>query len=111
MDILIKFGPENGIPANVNNFYLICYDGNAGDYVIKLKFSLNQIKTQNKYKDPTATQPLPLPFYNLSTMPKSQIAVNRMRALFSRPSDERFVINGHYMFNMGQTENPKIGTT
>jgi hypothetical protein len=94
----------------VKNLYLICYDGNAGDYVIKGSFTLNDMKIQNKYPDPVSTKAINVPFYNLSTISKSKIAVNRMRPLLSRPSDTRFVINGHYMFNMGQTENPKIGT-
>jgi hypothetical protein len=33
-----------------------------------------------------------------------------MRPLLSLPRDEKFVINGHYMFDMGASDNPKIGT-
>lgn len=101
VELLIKFGPENGIPSNIKNFYLICFDSNFGDYVIKYNFTLNQVIANNKYADPVKTKPLPVSFTDLSKIPKSQIALNRMRPLLSRPSDTRFLINGHYMFNMG----------
>lgn len=111
MDLLIKFGSENGIPLGVNNFYLICYDYNLKDYVIKHHFKLDRTVSNNKYPDPHLTKPLNVPFYNLANIPKSQVAVNRMRPLLSRPSDTRFLINGHYMYDMGETDNPQIGTT
>jgi FtsP/CotA-like multicopper oxidase with cupredoxin domain len=110
VELLIKFGPENGIPLNVNNVYLICYDVNYAGSVVKYRFQLNQVVAPNKYADPVKTLPLPVPFTDLTTIPKSQIVANRMRPLLSRPSDQKFVINGHYMFNMGETDNPKIGT-
>ena len=110
VQLLIKFGSAEGIPSNINNYYLICFDDSVGDYVIKYRFGLNQLSTANKYADPIQTKPIPVPFYNLSTYTKSQIAVNRMRPLLSRPSDMTFLINGHYMYDMGETDNPKIGT-
>jgi len=38
------------------------------------------------------------------------IATQRHRPLFSLPWDTRFMIGAHYMFEMGASENPKIGT-
>lgn len=89
---------------------MICFDDSVGDYVIKYRFALNQLSTANKYADPIKTKPIPVSFYNLSTYTKSQVDVNRMRPLLSRPSDMTFLINGHYMYDMGETDNPKIGT-
>lgn len=34
-----------------------------------------------------------------------------MKPLFSRPSDKNFIINGHYMYGMGASDLPQIGTT
>jgi hypothetical protein len=41
---------------------------------------------------------------------ESQIVLKRMRPLLSLPRDMRFVINGHYMYDMGASDNPQIGT-
>lgn len=110
VEFLAKFDEMNEVPANIQHFYLVCFDGVADSYVIKQKFVLDDIPTENKYNDPIETDPLPLPFTDLSIIPKQSIAVNRMRALFSRPAEKNFVINGHYMFDMGASDLPQIGT-
>lgn len=61
-------------------------------------------------KYPENYKTLNIAFTNLSTIPDEQIAVKRHRPLFSLPRDGRFMIGAHYMFEMGKTDRPKIGT-
>lgn len=50
-----------------------------------------------------------MPYTNLSTIPKSQIVMNRMRILLSRPPGLGYWMQGH-MMSEGQADAPKIGT-
>lgn len=61
-------------------------------------------------KLPSDYKALDVPFTDLSLIPEEKIAVRRMRPLFSLPRDMRFMIGAHYMFEMGATDLPKIGT-
>jgi hypothetical protein len=40
LDFLIDFNKANGIPDEVSNLYIIAYDQNLDDYVIKFNFTL-----------------------------------------------------------------------
>ena len=111
VEFVIKFDEANFIPPQVNNVYLVAFDSNANKYQIKRSFQLYQGYAQNRWPAPLQTSNLGnIKFYDLSKVSLSSIALSRMRPLISRPFDQRFVINGHYMFDMGASENPQIGT-
>lgn len=97
MDLLIKF---DTVPASVSKVYVICYDGADKEkrYVAKLIYSLNSSIVTNIYDDPSKFSSLPVPFFNLSRIAKADIAVRRMRPLFSRPVEITFSINMHPFF-------------
>lgn len=109
IELLVTFNQASGIPKEVQYFYLTCNDGNIGGTVVKYRFQLLNMP------DAPRSTALPIslnqPFTNLSSISSSAIAVKRMRPLLSLPRDGKFVINGHYMFDMGASDNPKIGTT
>ena len=97
LDLLIKF---DSVPASVSKVYVICYDGADKEqrYVAKLIYSLNSSAVGNRYADPNKFSSLSVPFFNLSQIAKANIAVRRMRPLFSRPAEITFSINMHPSF-------------
>lgn len=109
IELLATFSQASGIPKEVQYFYLTCNDGNIGGTVVKYRFQL--VKVPDAPRTTTLPMSLKQPFTNLSLVSSSAIAVKRMRPLLSLPRDGKFVINGHYMFDMGASDNPKIGTT
>ncbi len=86
-DILIKFDEIDQVPKNINNIYIVTYDSSAEKYKIKLTFSLNNVRVYNKYPSPYNIRPVNVPFKNLAPLAKSNIVMNRMRPLISRPFD------------------------
>lgn len=108
VEILFQFNEASGVPKGVNYFYLTCDDGNAGGSVVKYKFKL--INSYDSYRDVQIPTGSINPYTDLSKVKTNKIVLKRMRPLLSLPRDEKFVINGHYMFDMGASENPKIGT-
>lgn len=71
---------------------------------------MNDEPVPERMKMPSDYITLNVPFTNLSQFPQSQVSVRRMRPLFSLPYDTRFMIGAHYMFQMGATDQAKIGT-
>jgi hypothetical protein len=61
VEILIKFSEASGVPKEVNNFYLVCDDGNVGGTVIKYRFQLRASSFRNSQKG------LPISHYQTST--------------------------------------------
>jgi len=99
--------------------------------VIKFKFSLTPLYTKpvspsssRSSKATTISQSLPgstntspdtfiklnNSFTDLSLVPPTKIVMKRMRPITSRPLDGKFLLNGHYMFDMGATDYAQIGT-
>lgn len=109
IDLLIRFSEEDGVPKHFNHIYLVVYEKSLHQYVIKHDFVLNNLQTSNKYAAPIDTKPLDMPYTNLSNIPKSQIAMNRMRILVSRAPGLGYWIQGH-MMSEGEADAPKIGT-
>ena len=92
---------------------MICYDEKMKKMAIKSKFLLKNFMDMSE-KFINATQALAKinsNYENLSLIVDKDIAVRRMKPLFSRPSDKKFIINGHYKFMKGASDNPDIGTT
>lgn len=81
---------------------------------MKFKFALQKVSGINPniqiLNTDLAISSLNLPYTDLSAISKSSIGVKRMKPLFSRPSDQNFIINGHFMYGMGASDFPTIGT-
>ncbi len=111
VEVLIKFDSNNKVPSFINYIYIVCYDFNFKQYAIKAKYQLSSQTGRNKYADPQNTPYINVPFKDLSLYKKNQVIGNRMQVLLNWPREQRFLINGHYMFGMGSTDRPQIGTT
>ena len=96
-EILIRFDEASGVPNCVQYYYLTCNDANAGGTVIKFKFKLTKKpeSSNGKAKIPNGTCN---PYKDLSLIDSKSIVLKRMRPLLSLPRDQKFVINGHYMY-------------
>lgn len=110
VEILIGFDEASGVPKDIKYYYLTCDDGNAEGTVIKYKFKLTRYSEPSSNVLITLPAGIDTPYRNLSLMDSKKVILKRMRPLLSLPRDENFVINGHYMFDMGASGNPQIGT-
>lgn len=108
IDLIIRFGQH--LPASVSNVYFICLEGNSGETTIKFKFNIHSQLPKTTPKNPESVTAVAVPYDDLKQVAASKIAVRRMRPLFSFPKDVTFTIGGHYMFDMGASDNSKIGT-
>ena len=85
VELLVKFDEPSKVPRYVTKIYVTCYDFNSKQHVIKARFYLSDQNVYNKYRDPAMTQAIDVPFKDLSTFSKRNVAANRMQLLMNWP--------------------------